>query len=67
MTLSNQTKSRIEKYTNLGYQIIIGNNRDLPRRNKWQGYECVRLCLTNSKNHGWPILTVWAVKPTTNQ
>jgi hypothetical protein len=66
MTLSNQTKSRIEKYTNLGYQIIIGSYY-LPHRQKWQGYECVRLCLTNSKNHGWPIRTVWAVKPTTNQ
>jgi hypothetical protein len=63
MEFSKQTKQRMQKYSDLGYRIIIGNNRDLPKRKKWQGHECVRLCLTNSKTHGFPIRTVWAVRP----
>ena len=66
MTLTKQTKPRIKEHKDQGYTIIIGNDRNLPNRQKWQGHECVRLCLTNSKTHGWPVRTVWAVKPNNN-
>ncbi len=60
MTLSKQTKARIKEHKDQGYTIIIGNHRNLPKSKKWQGHDCVRLCLTNSKTHGW------AVKPNNN-
>ena len=46
----------------MGYEIIIGNNPLLPYAKKWSGYECVRLCGTNSRYHGWSIRTVFAVR-----
>jgi len=58
-----QTRDRIARYRACGWDIIEGNNPRLPKTKRWSGYECVRLCLTNSKRHGWPIRTVWAVRP----
>ena len=66
MKLSKQTTERMRLLKAKGYTIIIGNDRNLPNRPKWQGHDCVRLCLTNSKTHGWPVRTVWAVKPNNN-
>ena len=62
MGFSKKTKSRIDMYRSMGYEIIIGNNPRLPDAKCWQDYECVRLCQTNSKHHGWSIRTVWAVR-----
>lgn len=63
MEFSRQTQSRIKAYFSKGWTILIGNNPDLSKRRKWRNHDCVRLCLTNSKIHGWPIRTVWAVRP----
>jgi len=62
MGFSKKTKRLIDQYKSMGYEIIIGNNPRLPDAKCWQDYECVRLCLTNSKYHGWSIRTVWAVR-----
>ena len=62
MGFSKKTKSRIDMYSSMGYEIIIGNNPRLPDAKKWADYECVRLCLTNSKYHGYSVHTVWAVR-----
>lgn len=62
MGFSKKTKSLIEEYESMGYEIIIGNNPRLPEAKKWADYECVRLCLTNSKYHGYSVHTVWAVR-----
>jgi len=62
MGMSKKTLSLIEEYESMGYEIIIGNNPRLPDSKKWSEYECVRLCLTNSRYHGWSIRTVWAVR-----
>jgi len=59
---SNRTKALIKEYGAGGYEIVIGNDWQLSRRPKWAGYECVRLCQTNSKRHGRCIYTVWAVR-----
>jgi len=50
MKLSKQTTERMRVWKAKGYTIIIGNNRNLSKSKKWQG-------------HGWPVRTVWAVKP----
>ena len=57
-----KTHAKIEQYRTLGYDIIEGNNRLLSTRKKYQGRDCVRLALTNSRRHGLCINTVWAVK-----
>ena len=62
MGFSKKTKSRIDMYSSMGYEIIIGNNPRLPEAKKWSDYECVRLCQTNSKHHGYSVHTVWAVR-----
>ena len=62
MGFSKKTKRLIEEYESMGYEIIIGNNPRLPEAKKWADYECVRLCLTNSKHHGYSVHTVWAVR-----
>ena len=62
MGMSKKTKSLIDQFESRGYDIIIGNNPRLPESKRWADYECVRLCLTNSKHHGWCIRTVWAVR-----
>jgi hypothetical protein len=64
--LSKKTIEKIKKYKDLGYEIIIGNNPKLPQSKKYNNCECIRLCLTNSRYHGWSIRTVWAVKKITN-
>ncbi len=66
MKLSKQTNERMRLWKARGYTIIIGHHRNLPKSKKWQGHDCVRLCLTNSKIHGFPVRTVWAVKPNNN-
>ena len=63
MTLALKTKRLIEKFEADGYQIIIGNNPNLPKTSKYRLHECHRLCLTNAKTHGWTVRTVWAVRP----
>ncbi len=62
MGMSKKTKSLIEEYASKGFEIIIGNNPRLLDAKKWRNYECVRLCLTNSKFHGYSVRTVWAVR-----
>jgi len=63
MNMSAQTKLRITDHQKKGFTIIIGCNPHLDKTKKWAGHDCIRLCLTNSKRHGWTIRTVWAVKP----
>ena len=62
MGMSKKTLSLIDSYSSMGYEIIIGNNPRLPDAKKWSGYECVSLCRTNSRYHGWSIRTVFAVR-----
>lgn len=62
MKYAAQTIRRMKEHEVLGYEIIEGNNPDLPYAKKWKGHECVRLARTNSKRHGWCIRTVWAVR-----
>lgn len=62
MRLSKNSENKIIEAENAGYQIIYGNNPFLNKHKKWAKYKCIRLVQTNSRAHGRPIYTVWAVK-----
>jgi hypothetical protein len=46
-----------------GFEIIIGNNPYLDKAAKWASHDVRRLAQTNSRHHGRPVRTVWAVRP----
>lgn len=56
------TIKKMEKLEKEGYRFVPGNNRNLNKTKKWSQFDCIRVALTNSRNHGKSIATMWAVK-----
>jgi hypothetical protein len=46
-----------------GFTVIVGNDWRLPTRPKYRDCEVRKIAQTNSRRHGKPIRTVWAVRP----
>ncbi len=62
MQYSKKTLNKIDFYKKLGFTIIEGNNPMMRNSKKWNNFELIRICQTNSKYHGFSLYTVWAVK-----
>jgi hypothetical protein len=60
---SAETLQRMEQAESDGFEIIIGNNPYLDKAAKWANHEVRKIAQTNSRRHGRPVRTVWAVRP----
>ena len=58
------TAQRVAVFRAAGWQIIEGNEWQLPFRPRYRDCDVVRLRLTNSRRHGKCIATTFAVRRT---
>ena len=63
---ASSTVCKLKDHLTRGYDLIVGNDPKLGARPKWDDHDCVRLNLLNDRRDGWPLRTVWAVRPKTN-
>ena len=62
MKFANTTIEKMKSHEAKGFEIIIGNNPFLNKREKYKDFECVRLAQTNDRPSGYCKRTVWAVR-----
>ena len=58
----NETAQTIERLSDKGYTIKVGNNPNMDKTKKWQNSDLIRVSQVNSRSHGKCVRTIWAVK-----
>lgn len=62
-----QTRERCEALAARGYLFVAGNHPKLAKSKRWSTYDVVRVAICNSRDHGFSLKTIWAVRPKSDE